>query len=462
MPEPRSRGRFGRYQREVLMVVDLLVVNALFGVLCWLHPDILDHNARAKWLAVSLSYIPVAFLFERTRLQRTLHIDRILVGSMRAVVVHAFVFVTLMVFLQADDLPNAYYFQYYAMMIVALPATWLVTRVLIKAYRRQGGNYRKVVIVGTNSTARRLAESLRNNEAYGYRILGFFDKSPAVGFSGVYCGTLDELQEFIVAHNVDEVFYVLSGENEDDLLRCIGITDDTMVEFHYVPKLSPYAGRRFEMENIDGLPVLTPLANPLNRPLNRVLKRSFDFAFSTVALICSPIVFIPIAIAVKLSSPGPVFFRQKRTGYLGREFYCLKFRTMRVNDQADKAQATSDDPRKTRVGDFLRRTSLDELPQFINVWLGDMSIVGPRPHMLAHTEQYKELIDRYMIRHMVKPGITGWAQVCGFRGNTDELEKMEKRVRADVWYIEHWSAALDLKIIVKTIVNAISGEENAY
>jgi len=462
MPEPRSRGRFGRYQREVLMVIDLLVVNALFGLLCRIHPDLLNHFARARWLAVSLSYIPVAFLFERTRLQRTLHIDRVLVEAMRAVVVHALVFVTLLVFLQADEFPNAYYFQYYAMMIVALPATWLVTRLIIKTYRRAGGNYRRVVIVGTNSTARRLSESLMNNEGYGYRVLGFFDKSPAVGFAGFYCGTFDDLENFIVREKVDEVFYVLSGENEDDLLRCIKITDNTMVEFHYVPKLSPYAGRRFELDNVGGLPVLTPRVNPLNRPMNRLLKRSFDFAFSSVALICSPIVFIPIAIAVKLSSPGPVFFRQKRTGYLGRDFYCLKFRTMRVNDQADSAQATSDDPRKTRIGDFLRRTSLDELPQFINVWLGDMSIVGPRPHMLAHTEQYKALVDRYMIRHMVKPGITGWAQVCGFRGNTDELGKMEKRVRADVWYIEHWSAALDLKIIVKTIVNAFRGEENAY
>lgn len=462
MPEPRSRGRFGRYQREMLMVVDLIVVNALFGLLCSIHPDLLNHFARAKWLAVSLSYIPVALLFGRTRMQRTLHIDRVLVGALRAVIVHALVFITLLVFLQADDIPTAYYVQYYAMMIVALPATWLITRLLLKAYRQHGGNYRRVVIVGTNSTARRLCESLMNNEGYGYRILGFFDKAPAVGFSGIYCGTLDDLQQFIVSKAVDEVFYVLSGENEDDLLRCIKITDDTMVEFHYVPKLSPYAGRRFELDNIGGLPVLTPRVNPLNRPLNRIIKRAFDFSFSTVALICSPIVFIPIAIAVKLSSPGPVFFKQKRTGYLGRDFYCLKFRTMRVNDQADSAQATSNDPRKTRVGDFLRRTSLDELPQFINVWLGDMSIVGPRPHMLAHTEQYKALIDRYMIRHMVKPGITGWAQVCGFRGNTDELCKMEKRVRADVWYIEHWSAALDLKIIVKTIVNALSGEENAY
>lgn len=462
MPESRTRGRYGRYLREVLMLVDLILVNALFGIVCWAHPEILDSFSRLKWLLVSVSYLPVAWLFERNRLQRTLHVDRVMVGALRAVVLHALMFVSLMSFLNADDFPAAYYFQYYGMMLVSMPLVWLLTRALVKSFRSHGGNFSRVVIVGTNSTARRLYESLLNDGGYGYRILGFFDKAPAVGFSGLYCGSLDDLPAFIARERIDEIFYVLSGENEDQLLRCIAIADDAMVDFHYVPKISPYSGRRFDLDNIGGLPVLTPLVNPLNRALNRALKRAFDIIFSSAFLLVSPLVFIPIAVAVKLSSPGPVFFRQKRTGYRGREFWCLKFRTMRVNADADRTQATSNDPRKTPVGDFLRRTSLDELPQFINVWRGDMSVVGPRPHMLAHTEQYSALIDRYMIRHMVKPGITGWAQVCGFRGNTDELIKMEKRVRADVWYIEHWSPMLDLKIIVKTVVNGFRGEENAY
>ncbi|MDE7135619.1 MAG: exopolysaccharide biosynthesis polyprenyl glycosylphosphotransferase [Muribaculaceae bacterium] len=193
-----------------------------------------------------------------------------------------------------------------------------------------------------------------------------------------------------------------------------------------------------------------------------MLKRAFDVLFSSVALLCSPIVFIPVAIAIKLDSPGPVFFRQKRTGYLGNEFYCYKFRTMRVNKNADSVQATKDDARKTKLGNFLRHSSIDELPQFWNVLKGDMSVVGPRPHMLAHTEEYRRLIDQYMVRHLVKPGITGWAQILGYRGATDEIWKMEKRVDSDVWYIEHWSFMLDMKIIVKTLTNAFLGEENAY
>lgn len=185
-------------------------------------------------------------------------------------------------------------------------------------------------------------------------------------------------------------------------------------------------------------------------------------AFSATVLLFSPLVFIPVAIAIKLSSPGPIFFKQKRTGYRGREFYCYKFRTMRVNKSADTQQATKNDPRKTRVGDFLRRTSIDELPQFINVFIGNMSVVGPRPHMLKHTEQYSHLIKKYMVRHYIKPGITGWAQINGFRGQTEELWQMEQRVEHDVWYIEHWNPLLDLKIIFRTVTNAIHGEKNAF
>ena len=192
------------------------------------------------------------------------------------------------------------------------------------------------------------------------------------------------------------------------------------------------------------------------------MKRGFDIVFSSVFLIFYPLIYIPVAIAIKITSPGPVYFRQERTGYLGKSFKCLKFRTMRVNADADSRQATHNDPRKTRIGDFLRRTSIDELPQFINVLRGDMSVVGPRPHMLKHTELYTRLVDSYMVRHAVKPGITGWAQVNGYRGITDELWKMERRVEHDVWYIENWTLLLDLKIVARTVINAVAGEKNAF
>ena len=202
-----------------------------------------------------------------------------------------------------------------------------------------------------------------------------------------------------------------------------------------------------------------------NEPLafvgNRWLKRAFDIFLSLgVIVFIFPIVLLVFGPLIKLSSPGPIFFRQKRSGLNGRVFYCLKFRSMRMNAECDKLQATRNDPRKTRVGEFMRRTNIDELPQFINVLIGDMSVVGPRPHMLEHTKIYSDLIGNYMLRHFVKPGITGFAQVTGFRGETRELWQMQERVRRDIYYVEHWTFAFDLWIIFRTIVNF--GESKAY
>ena len=214
---------------------------------------------------------------------------------------------------------------------------------------------------------------------------------------------------------------------------------------------------------IGNVPFLSLRQDPLSRTGNKMLKRAFDIVFSLLFL-CTlfPIILLIVTIITKLTMPGPVFFKQKRNGLNAKEFYCYKFRSMRVNTQADSLQATKDDPRKTRWGNIMRKTSIDELPQFINVLLGDMSVVGPRPHMLKHTEEYSKLINKYMVRHFVKPGITGWSQVTGYRGETKELKDMEGRIRGDIWYIEHWSFGLDLFIIYKTVANAIHGEKNAY
>ena len=197
-------------------------------------------------------------------------------------------------------------------------------------------------------------------------------------------------------------------------------------------------------------------------PMNRIFKRSVDICLSVLFLIPTVLLMPVIALIVKRQSPGPLFFRQLRTGLDGRQFYCYKFRSMHVNKEADSRQATKDDPRKFPFGDFMRKTNIDELPQFWNVLVGDMSIVGPRPHMLVHTEQYDKLIDKYMVRHFVKPGITGWAQVTGFRGETPELWQMEGRVERDIWYIQHWSFWLDLRIIWMTVKTIFVRDKNAY
>jgi exopolysaccharide biosynthesis polyprenyl glycosylphosphotransferase len=202
---------------------------------------------------------------------------------------------------------------------------------------------------------------------------------------------------------------------------------------------------------------------PLENIVNRFVKRLFDIGFSTLVFILFLWWFIPlIALIIKLTSKGPVFFIQERSGIKNKSFNVIKFRTMYVNDDAHYKQATKYDERITPIGKFLRSTSLDEMPQFINVLTGQMSVIGPRPHMLKHTEEYSKIIDKFMVRHLVKPGITGWAQVNGYRGETKEVEDMEGRVRADVWYIENWSFTLDIKIIILTIINLLRGEENAF
>jgi undecaprenyl-phosphate galactose phosphotransferase/putative colanic acid biosynthesis UDP-glucose lipid carrier transferase len=202
---------------------------------------------------------------------------------------------------------------------------------------------------------------------------------------------------------------------------------------------------------------------PLEAPINRLTKKAFDVVFSFFVIVgIFSWLFPVLMILVKLSSPGPIFFRQKRSGEDNRDFTCLKFRTMRVNQLADELQATAKDPRITKLGAFMRKTNLDELPQFFNVLWGNMSVVGPRPHMLKHTQEYSALIDNYLVRHFAKPGITGWAQVNGYRGETKELIEMKKRVEFDIWYIENWSFLLDLKIVWLTVRNMVKGEEKAY
>ncbi|MEN9394801.1 MAG: hypothetical protein RL362_1022, partial [Bacteroidota bacterium] len=222
-------------------------------------------------------------------------------------------------------------------------------------------------------------------------------------------------------------------------------------------------GRRPALDMYNMIPVATLRPEPLQIPFNRIVKRGFDIVFSSLTLlVLTPIVFPIVALLIKLSSRGPIFFKQERTGEQGNSFWCWKFRTMQVNPDADKVQATWNDARITSIGKFLRKTNLDELPQFLNVLKGEMSVVGPRPHMLKHTEDYRQRVSKFLVRHFAKPGITGWAQVNGFRGETKQVSDMEKRVEADIWYVENWSLLLDLRIIFKTILNMIRGEKNAY
>jgi len=457
------QGKYGKFIPTALWLSDLVIVNLLFLLVAITHPEVAAMSKiRTVWVLVTTAYFPVLIWLRPQKMQlRAFVLETVVSNSIFVVACHALVFIALLTFLSID-LPLSAIVEYYIMMIIAIPLWWALTRHMLKRMRRRGYNYLRVVVVGAGSTAQRLIESIKTNDGFGLNIIGIFSDQPNPGFPYEITGCLSDLEEFVAKNNVDQIYYTIAGDNDRLISGVLRVADANMADFFYVPLISRRISRGFELHNIGPVPVLSIRSNKLASIWSRMLKRGFDIAFSGLFLIVSPIIFIPIAIAIKLSSPGPVFFAQERTGYRGKTFKCLKFRTMRVNDDADTRQATRDDDRTTRVGAFLRRTSLDELPQFINVFLGDMSVVGPRPHMLKHTDQYAKLIDLYMVRHVVKPGVTGWAQVNGYRGITDELWKMEKRVEFDVWYIENWSFLLDLKIILRTISNGASGDDNAF
>lgn len=460
--EKRKYRKYGTWIPALFNMADILMVNLLYWLTIAMGSQY-GEDICCGWVLCNVAcLLPLAVQFVKHDNYRTILLDHTVVRAFCAVGLHCLAFLSLQEIF-GHNLGVASYGLLYGVMIVAWPAERTLSRFMLKHMRSQGRNFVRVVIVGTNTTAHRLYHEMNSDAGYGFCIMGFIDdEKPEGELPAPYIGSLDVLDAYVKERNVDEIYFAWSGEKAQALSRVLKIADDNVVSFYYVPQISRYVRRHFESRSIGAMNVLSLLRNPLSNPLNRGIKRLFDIVFSSVFLVFFPLILIPVAIAIKLSSPGPVFFKQKRTGYRGRTFNCLKFRTMRVNAAADTAQATKDDPRKTIVGDFLRKTSLDELPQFINVFLGDMSVVGPRPHMLKQTESYTQLIDKYMVRHVVKPGITGWAQVNGYRGPTDEVWKMEKRVEYDVWYIEHWHFFLDMKIIARTVLNAVHGESNAF
>lgn len=448
----------------LLILCDLLVINAIFVVTLLVNrADVPRGEGKMLMLLYNVAFLIVGKMSFSVRGARTVSMENLVTKALETVFFQGVLYFALVMFWGDTTVGWRFYAELFGATIVGLPLSWIVTRLMVKYMRRRGRNFVNAVIFGTNEASRRLAHELQNDAGYGYNIHGFFDETRPDNFgTGKFLGTLDDFEDYVKTHQVDEVYYTLAGDDESMLKRVVKIADDNIITFYYVPQLTQTVARTFHLDHVGMSPVLRAHSNPLELPVNRWIKRGFDIVFSSVFLLFSPVIFIPVAVAIKLSSPGPVFFKQKRTGYLGNEFTCYKLRTMRVNASSDSAQATRTDPRKTGVGNFLRRTSLDELPQFFNVLRGDMSIVGPRPHMLKHTADYTKVIDRYMVRHLIKPGITGWAQVHGYRGATEELWQMEGRVEKDVWYIEHWTVMLDLKIIVRTVVNAIGGEKNAY
>ena len=460
--------RHGYLIRWLIGVGDMFVLNFVFLFVCnllgYTYTHAIANNHREVLLLLNFCYFFSLYFVPVQLHLSVVFIDKIVQRAFSLVTVLVLLFATCLIFLNVGDLMATFLVVYYVVALVSFALWRVFVRLSLKLYRRKGYNFKRVVIVGAGKNGMELYQVMKDDLSYGFNICGFFDDNIALKDAlPNYLGSTNEVEDYVLKHEIDEIYCTLPGTNDGKIVRLLNFAEKHMIRFYIVPEFYRNVKKSMVMEMMESIPLLTIRREPLQSMYNRCLKRAFDLLFSSVVLLTIyPILYVILGVLIKLSSPGPILFRQKRTGLYGRDFECYKFRTMRVNAEADTMQAVKDDPRKTRIGNFLRKSNLDEFPQFVNVFLGDMSVVGPRPHMLKHTEQYSALIDKYMVRHLVKPGVTGWAQVTGYRGETKTLEQMEGRVKRDVWYIENWTFFLDLKIIIVTVLNMFKGEKNAY
>ena len=414
------------------------------------------------WL---LLWIVIVINLKLYDLPRILYIDKIVAKNIKAIITFALVSAAL-IYLITDHMFSKLFFALVIVLFSIMQIFWhSMLVVLFKAYRRNGHNFKTIAIVGFNESVAHLVNEVFLNPDHGYRIQGIFSKTkPTSTLKAFYKGTTEDLINFLEQQSVDELLIALPSEDAILINEFMSYADNHMIRVHVMPNFANYLFQKFSINYNFTVPTLHLREEPLESLSNRIMKRVFDILFASFVLvfICSWL-FPILAILIKATSKGPVFFSQMRSGKDGNSFNCLKFRSMTVNSHSDTLMASKNDSRVTTIGKFIRKTSLDEFPQFLNVLLNHMSVVGPRPHMLKHTDNYQKSVDKYMVRHYAKPGITGLAQVRGYRGEIKEPKDIENRAEADIWYIENWNILLDLKIIAKTVLQVVfKKEENAF
>ena len=463
-----KKSRYSKSLIVILLFFDAILIafafNLAYAVCYGMHTAVQSHYSSLMAIFI-LSWI-VSALFGEVYLTENLgKAKNIVYTTVQSFVLHLFIISLYLFGFEAYYYPfgflaYTYAFSFGIVCSVKIMLLWTYLR-----YRNLDMHRKKVIVIGYTESGRNLYEFFENNKLLAYKFLGFFDdRFFSQDINPLLKGTVKDVKEFCIRENVDEIYYALS--NNAEYVRDIAkFADDNYIYFGLVQDVGGLKQKKLDTHLFDDgkIPIVTPRREPLRFFFNRQVKRVFDIAFSSIVLLLLfPIVLPIVALAIKLNSRGPVFFKQLRSGRNGKPFWCYKFRTMYVNAESDFKQAVKNDSRITKVGLILRKTSLDEFPQFFNVFIGDMSVVGPRPHMLKHTEEYSEIINNFKIRHFINSGITGYAQVNGFRGETKDNSMMEMRVMYDNWYLENWSLSLDIKIIIKTVWNAVKGEENAY
>lgn len=462
----------------LIVVVDFMMVNALLYFMTEYHPWFARWTPMKVRILVLLSNIGLVigeYLNPPIIQKRAISSGDVVKRVLQLSLLQGFFAFFFMKMLSLGFVGGRFQAVFCMLEFVSILILRYYERLVIKKYRSVGGNSRFATFIGADTELLNVYHRLTDDMTMGYRIIGYYsddkmsngvsdhrrqeDKLKKLGSLQYFLANLDNPKQLEV---YDELYVCLSRREKDTIKLLSNFCDKNMVRFYLVPLSVETLDINLKREQIDDIEVFTTYENPLQNPMNKVVKRVFDFLLSFFSLFFILLAFPLIWLIIKIQSPGPVLFTQERTGQDGKSFRIYKFRSMYINQCADKLQTTRDDPRKFPFGDFMRKTSIDELPQFWNVLKGDMSIVGPRPHMLAHTEMYSHLINKYMVRHFVKPGITGWAQVNGFRGETKELWQMEGRIKRDIWYMENWSVWLDIRIVWLTLKLMFRHDSHAY
>lgn len=455
--------------RTILATVDIITLNLAYS-LSWLFFDrLIPAQFNADYLefffAMNVAWIVLGSITSVYRKPTLLSFEYTLRNTAFTYLVWFATLNTYLLFFRESHLSRLFIGSTITLFAIGL----VINRVGYLVMKKTQGKWfnqeeGQILIIGYNDTSKKLIQYLEQ-ESINSEILGFTENPDKVMELSHYpiIGDISSTIALSKQNNVDRIYSTITPEQEPMLYTLMREAENECIRFKIVPDLSMFVKGRFHVSYYNDIPILTMRGESLDQLSNRVKKRVLDLLVSSLAIILVLSWLLPlISILILLESRGPIFFSQLRTGKNGRMFRCFKFRSMRVNKDSDSKQATKNDSRVTRIGRFLRRTSLDEFPQFFNVFIGNMSIVGPRPHMLQHTNDYSKIVDQYMVRHFLKPGITGWAQVNGYRGEITEPVHIKNRVEYDIWYMENWSLILDLKIIFLTFYNIIKGEDKAY
>ncbi len=450
-----------RYLIRLNLIGELIIINVILLIL-FFRPQ--ESDASNIIIFSNIAWFLSTFF---TKYYYTNRSGGILTGILNLSTLFVFyflVFYAFMSFFHKNQFSDSQFLYYSLWLFISLIA-WriIVFFILSKWLIRTDKNKKNIVIVGLSTNSIYLKEFIKKRPEYGFVVLGFFSNNSKAAANEKILGTFSEVEHFVLNNNVSEIICSLEKVDKDRLDSIIKFAENNLITIKFIPDSSGVLGYNFVLSYLELIPLLLIRKNPFDEIPNQYLKRCFDFCFSLLVIIFILSWLMPIiACLILIDSKGPVFFVQKRSGLNNAPFDCFKFRTMRVNDEAHILQATKNDPRFTKLGAFLRKTNLDEFPQFFNVLLGTMSIVGPRPHMLKHTEMYSQTVDKYMVRHSVKPGITGLSQVMGYRGETKELYQMKMRARVDRFYIENWTFYLDLKVVYFTLTSLFKKDDNAF